>query len=148
LPRAQILQALFFAVLFGFALHRFGGARHACVRHDREDRHVPSSIVGFIMKVAPIGAFGAMAFTIGQYGVSTLLSLARLMGTFVRHMPCFRVRRARRDCGVHGFSIWKFVKYIKEELLIVLGTSSSRVACRGCSPRWKTPARQVVRRPR
>jgi len=90
--------------------------------------HVLFSIVGFIMKVAPIGAFGAMAFTIGQYGVSTLLSLAWLMGTFYATCLVFVFGVLGAIAAWHGFSIWKFVKYIKEELLIVLGTSSSEAA--------------------
>ena len=82
-------------------------------------------IVGIVMKVAPLGAFGAMAFTIGKYGVSTLVSLGSLMARLLRHLPDLRPRRARRRRWLCGFSIFKFIRYIKEELLIVLGTSSS-----------------------
>jgi aerobic C4-dicarboxylate transport protein len=77
------------------------------------------------MKVAPIGAFGAMAFTIGKYGVGSLVSLGMLMATFYGTCLIFVFGVLGVIARVHGFSIWKFVKYIKEELLIVLGTSSS-----------------------
>jgi len=87
--------------------------------------HVLFDIVGIIMKVAPIGAFGAMAFTIGKYGVSSLVSLGQLMATFYLTCLIFVFVVLGTIAKLHGFSIWKFVKYIKEELLIVLGTSSS-----------------------
>jgi aerobic C4-dicarboxylate transport protein len=77
------------------------------------------------MRVAPIGAFGAMAFTIGKYGVGTLLSLAKLMGTFYATCLLFIFVVLGIIAKLHGFSVWKFIKYIKEELFIVLGTSSS-----------------------
>ncbi len=87
--------------------------------------HVLFAIVDFIMKVAPIGAFGAMAFTIGKYGVGSLLSLGQLMATFYLTCLVFIFVVPGGIARFHGFSIWKFIKYIKEELLIVLGTSSS-----------------------
>ena len=87
--------------------------------------HVLFSIVGVIMKLAPIGAFGAMAFTIGKYGVGSLLSLGKLMGTFYATCLFFIFVVLGLIARFHGISVWKFIKYIKEELLIVLGTSSS-----------------------
>ena len=87
--------------------------------------HVLFDIVGIIMKVAPIGAFGAMAFTIGKYGIGSLFSLGKLMGTFYLTCLIFVFVVLGIISKLHGFSVWKFVKYIKEELLIVLGTSSS-----------------------
>ena len=87
--------------------------------------HVLFTIVGYIMKVAPIGAFGAMAFTIGKYGVGSLFSLGKLMGTFYATCLIFILVVLGIIARVHGFSILKFIRYIKEELLIVLGTSSS-----------------------
>src|SRR6185369_7600091 len=87
--------------------------------------HVLFAIVGVIMKVAPIGAFGAMAFTIGKYGVVSLLSLGKLMGTFYLTCLVFILVVLGTIAYAHGFSILKFIRYIKEELLIVLGTSSS-----------------------
>ena len=80
--KGEILQVLLFSVLFGFALHRFGGRGTLVFDGIEKTSHVLFAIVGFIMRVAPIGAFGAMAFTIGKYGVGSLLSLGKLMGTF------------------------------------------------------------------
>ncbi len=77
------------------------------------------------MRVAPIGAFGAMAFTIGRFGIGSLLSLGKLMGTFYLTCLLFVSSCSARSRWYHGFSIFKFIRYIKEELLIVLGTSSS-----------------------
>jgi len=123
--QGEILQVLLFSVLFGFALHHFG--EKGKVVYDFIDRiaHVLFIIVGYIMKVAPIGAFGAMAFTIGKYGVATLLSLGKLMACFYVTCLIFIFVILGAIAKFHGFSIWKFIKYIKEELLIVLGTSSS-----------------------
>jgi len=80
------------------------------------------------MKVAPIGAFGAMAFTIGKYGVDSLFSLGKLMGAFYVTCLVFVFGVLGIISRLHGFSVWRFVRYIKEELLIVLGTSSSESA--------------------
>ncbi len=123
--KGEILQVLLFSVLFGFALHRFGGRGTLVFDGIEKTSHVLFAIVGFIMRVAPIGAFGAMAFTIGKYGVGSLLSLGKLMGTFYATCLVFIFVVLGLIAKAHGFSIWKFVKYIKEELLIVLGTSSS-----------------------
>jgi aerobic C4-dicarboxylate transport protein len=123
--KGEILQVLLFAVLFGFALHRFGGRGTLVFDVIEKTSHVLFGIVGIIMKVAPIGAFGAMAFTIGKYGIDSLLSLGKLMGTFYATCLIFIFIVLGLIARLHGFSIWKFIKYIKEELLIVLGTSSS-----------------------
>ena len=123
--KGEILQVLLFSVMFGFALHRFGGRGTLVFDFIEKISHVLFSIVGIIMKVAPIGAFGAMAFTIGKYGVASLLPLAKLMGTFYATCLIFVFVVLGTIAKIHGFSIWKFVKYIKEELFIVLGTSSS-----------------------
>ena len=123
--KGEILQVLFFAVLFGFALHRFGGRGTLVFDFIEKTSHVLFDIVAIIMKVAPIGAFGAMAFTIGKFGIHTLFSLAWLMGSFYATCLIFIFGVLGLIARAHGFSIWKFVKYIKEELLIVLGTSSS-----------------------
>ena len=82
-------------------------------------------IVGMIMRVAPLGAFGAMAFTIGKYGLDSLIPLAELMGTFYLTCLLFIFVVLGLICRWHGFSILHYIMYIKEELLIVLGTSSS-----------------------
>ena len=123
--KGEILQVLLFAGLFGFALHRFGGRGTLVFDLIEKTSHVLFAIVGFIMKVAPIGAFGAMAFTIGKYGVGSLFSLGKLMGTFYATCLFFVFVVLGLIARFHGFSIFKFVRYIKEELLIVLGTSSS-----------------------
>ena len=123
--KGEILQVLLFAVMFGFALHRFGGRGTLVFDLIEKTSHVLFAIVGFIMKLAPIGAFGAMAFTIGKYGVGSLLSLGKLMATFYLTCLIFIFIVLGGIARFHGFSIWKFIKYIKEELLIVLGTSSS-----------------------
>ena len=123
--KGEILQVLLFSILFGFALHKFGGRGTMVFDFIEKTSHVLFDIVGIIMKVAPIGAFGAMAFTIGKYGVGSLISLGMLMATFYGTCLIFVFGVLGVIARVHGFSIWKFVKYIKEELLIVLGTSSS-----------------------
>ncbi len=123
--KGEILQVLLFAVLFGFALHKFGGRGTLVFDFIEKTSHVLFDIVGIIMKVAPIGAFGAMAFTIGKYGVGSLASLGKLMGSFYLTCLIFIFVVLGLIARFHGFSIWKFIKYIKEELLIVLGTSSS-----------------------
>jgi aerobic C4-dicarboxylate transport protein len=123
--KGEILQVLLFSVLFGFALHKFGGRGTLVFDIIEKTSHVLFSIVGIIMRVAPIGAFGAMAFTIGKYGIDSLVQLGKLMGTFYATCLFFIFVVLGLIARFHGFSIWKFIKYIKEELLIVLGTSSS-----------------------
>src|SRR5258706_7500482 len=123
--KGEILQVLLFSVMFGFALHKFGGRGTLVFDFIEKLSHVLFSIVGIIMKLAPIGAFGAMAFTIGKYGVASLLSLGKLMGTFYLTCLVFIFLVLGTIAKLHGFSIWKFIKYINEELFIVLGTSSS-----------------------
>ncbi len=123
--KGEILQVLLFSVMFGFALHKFGGRGTLVFDLIEKGSHVLFSIVGIIMKVAPIGAFGAMAFTIGKYGVGSLVALGALMATFYTTCLFFIFVILGLIARFHGFSIWKFIKYIKEELLIVLGTSSS-----------------------
>jgi aerobic C4-dicarboxylate transport protein len=123
--KGDILQVLLFSVLFGFALHKFGGRGTLVFDFIEKSSHVLFDIVGFIMKVAPIGAFGAMSFTIGKYGVDSLFSLGKLMGTFYVTCLLFIFVVLGTIARLHGFSVFKFIRYIKEELLIVLGTSSS-----------------------
>jgi aerobic C4-dicarboxylate transport protein len=123
--KGEILQVLMLAILFGFALHHMGAKGKLVFDLIDKISHVFFGIVGMIMKLAPIGAFGAMAFTIGKYGLGSLLSLGKLMGTFYLTCLVFIFVVLGAISLLHGFSIWKFIKYIKEELLIVLGTSSS-----------------------
>jgi aerobic C4-dicarboxylate transport protein len=123
--KGEILQVLLFAVLFGFALQRLkprGGTVFAFVEGLSE---VLFGIVGIVMRLAPLGAFGAMAFTIGQYGFVSLLSLGKLMGSFYLTCLLFIFVALGLVARLHGFSLFKFLAYIREELFIVLGTSSS-----------------------
>ncbi|MFJ4434196.1 dicarboxylate/amino acid:cation symporter [Pseudomonas sp. NPDC089395] len=124
----DILQVLMFSVLFGFALHRLGSYGKPVL--DLIDRfaHVMFNIINMIMKLAPVGAFGAMAFTIGQYGVGSLVQLGYLMACFYITCLAFILIVLGGICRAHGFSVLKLIRYIREELLIVLGTSSSESA--------------------
>jgi len=126
--KGDILQVLLFAILFGFALHALGKKGRVVFDFVHELSHILFTIVGYIMKLAPIGAFGAMAFTVGKYGVGTLASLGKLMACFYATCIVFVFVVIGTIAKLHGFSIWRFLKYIKEELLVVLGTSSSEAA--------------------
>jgi aerobic C4-dicarboxylate transport protein len=121
----EILQVLFFAILFAIALSMLGERGRPVLALIDIISHAFFGIVGIIMKAAPIGAFGAMAFTIGKYGVGTLLLLAQLMISFYVTCVIFVVFVLGGIAWLTGFNIFKFIRYIKEELLIVLGTSSS-----------------------
>src|SRR5262249_21641224 len=121
----EILQVLFFAILFAFGLHLMGERGKPVIGLINAVSHGLFNVVGIIMRVAPLGAFGAMAFTIGKYGIGTLLSLGKLMAAFYLTCLLFVFFVLGGIAWLVGFSIWRFIKYIKEELLIVLGTSSS-----------------------
>jgi len=123
--KGDILQVLFFALMFGFALSMLGQRGKPVFKLIDEVTHVLFVIVNIIMKVAPIGAFGAMAFTIGKFGLGSLTKLGMLMGSFYLTCLLFIFIVLGTIAKLCGFSIMKFIKYIKEELLIVLGTSSS-----------------------
>jgi aerobic C4-dicarboxylate transport protein len=123
--QGEILQVLFFAVLFAFALQALGERGKVLLGVIDQASYALFGVVGIIMKVAPIGAFGAMAFTIGTYGLGTLFSLAKLMAAVYATCLIFIIFVLGFFAWLAGFSIFKFIRYIKEELLIVLGTSSS-----------------------
>jgi aerobic C4-dicarboxylate transport protein len=123
--QGEILQVLFFAVLFAFGLQMIGERGKIVLGLIDQASHALFAVVGIIMKAAPIGAFGAMAFTIGKYGVVTLVALAHLMAAFYLTCVIFIVLVLGGVAWLTGFNIFKFIRYIKEELLIVLGTSSS-----------------------
>ena len=123
--KGDILQVLFFSILFGFALSMLGQRGKVAFAVIDEVAHVLFGVVGVIMKVAPIGAFGAMAFTIGKFGLHSLSKLGMLMASFYLTCLLFIFIVLGSIARLCGFSILKFLKYIKEELLIVLGTSSS-----------------------
>ncbi len=126
--KGDILQVLLFAILFGFALSILGERGRPVTKLIDDLSHVIFGVVGLIMKVAPIGAFGAMAFTIGKFGLGSLLPLAKLMGSFYLTCGLFIIVVLGLIARFTGFSIFRFISYIKEELLIVLGTSSSESA--------------------
>ena len=128
LSEGNILQTLFVAILFGIGLAMIGD-RGARVTHALEDLSLAVfKVVAILMKAAPVGAFGAMAFTIGKYGVGTLLNLAALVGTFYLTSLLFVVVVLGLVARACGFSIFKLIAYLKTELLLVLGTSSSESA--------------------
>ncbi|MCL7419837.1 MAG: dicarboxylate/amino acid:cation symporter [Methylobacter sp.] len=123
--KGNILQVLLFALLFGFSLAALGKLGEDVTVFIDKISQVLFGIVATIMKLAPIGAFGAMAFTIGKYGIASLAPLAKLMGSFYLTCLLFVFIVLGLIARLTGFSILKFIRYIKEELLIVLGTSSS-----------------------
>jgi len=127
LTEGSILQALFVAVLFGIALMGAGEAGARITRALESLAEVVFRLVGILMRAAPIGAFGAMAFTIGKYGVSALIDLAALVATFYITSIVFVVVLGL-VARYNGFSIFRLIAYLKEELLLVLGTSSSEAA--------------------
>jgi aerobic C4-dicarboxylate transport protein len=124
LDPTKILQVLLLAILTGLALAAFGQGKTLVAGCDKI-AHLLFGVIGLIMQAAPVGAFGAMAFTVGKYGLKTLLPLAKLMGCVYLTSVSFVFVVLGLIAFTHGFSIWKFLRYIKEELLIVLGTSSS-----------------------
>lgn len=126
--KGDILQVLLIAILFGFALSMMGERGRPVTKMIEDFSHVIFGVVNIVMKAAPVGAFGAMAFTIGKYGLDALLPLAKLMGSFYLTCFLFVVVVLGLIARFTGFSIFRFIAYIKEELLIVLGTSSSESA--------------------
>jgi len=123
--RGDILQILFFAILFGFALSFLGDEGQPVITLFEKISKVFFNIMRMVMRLAPIGAFGGMAYTIGAYGISTLKPLAALMGSVYITMALFIFVVLNIICQLYKFSLWKYLKFIKEEILIVWGTSSS-----------------------
>ena len=123
--RGEILQILLLAVLFGFALQKLGPRGEPIAKLIDQFSQILFVIIGLIMKLAPIGAFGAMAFTIGRYGVSSLLPLAKLMASFYCTCLLFVFVALGLVARLHDISLWRYLRYIREEMLIVIGTSSS-----------------------
>ncbi|MGA0585468.1 MAG: cation:dicarboxylate symporter family transporter, partial [Castellaniella sp.] len=121
----DILQVLFIAVLSGIALAIIGERARPVLDLLNALASPVFKIVEILMKAAPIGAFGAMAFTIGKYGIGSVLNLAMLVGTFYATAVLFVLVVLGAVARYNGFSILKLVRYIREELLLVLGTSSS-----------------------
>jgi aerobic C4-dicarboxylate transport protein len=124
----DLLQVLLIAVLFGYAMTRMGQAGESVHRFIEGCSHIFLAMMNAIMKLAPFGAGGAMAFTIGRYGLSALRPLAALMGSFYLTCLMFILLVLGSIAAFTGFSILRFLAYIKDELLTVLGTSSSETA--------------------
>ncbi|PVE20273.1 C4-dicarboxylate transporter DctA, partial [Microvirga sp. KLBC 81] len=124
----DILQVLFFSVFFGIALAMVGETGKPVLSFLQALTAPVFKLVSILMKAAPIGAFGAMAFTIGKYGLGSMINLAMLVGTFYITAFFFVFGVLGAVCRYNGFSIFSLIRYIKEELLLVLGTSSSEAA--------------------
>ncbi|MBX4866710.1 dicarboxylate/amino acid:cation symporter [Rhizobium bangladeshense] len=127
----DILQVLFFSVLFGIALAMVGEKGEPVINILNALTAPIFKLVAILMKAAPIGAFGAMAFTIGKYGIGSIANLAMLIGTFYITSLLFVLVVLGAVARYNGFSILALLRYIKEELLLVLGTSSSEAALPG-----------------
>jgi len=126
--KGEILQVLLLAILFGVALQNLGSHRNEVYTFIERTSEILFSMVKMITRLAPLGAFGAMAFTVGAYGVKSLLNLAHFMATFYLTCVLFIFVVLGVIARLHGLNIFKFLRYIKEEILIVLGTSSSEAA--------------------
>ncbi|MFL6815055.1 MAG: C4-dicarboxylate transporter DctA [Bradyrhizobium sp.] len=128
LARGDILQVLLFAILFGFALMALGERGHRLRDIIDDTAHGVFGVIAIVMKAAPIGAFGAMAYTIGKYGPAALGNLVGLIAVFYATAALFVFVVLGLIARFVGFSIFRFIAYIRDELLIVLGTSSSESA--------------------
>jgi aerobic C4-dicarboxylate transport protein len=128
LARGDILQVLLFAILFGFALMALGERGHRLRDIIDDTSHAVFGVIAIIMKAAPFGAFGAMAYTIGKFGPAALGNLIGLIALFYATAALFVIVVLGGIARLVGFNIFKFLAYIKDELLIVLGTSSSESA--------------------
>ena len=126
--RGDILQVLLFAILFGFALMALGERGHRLRDIIDDASHAVFGVIAIVMKAAPFGAFGAMAYTIGKFGPAALGNLVGLIVLFYATAALFVVVVLGLIARLVGFNIFKFIAYIKDELLIVLGTSSSESA--------------------
>ena len=121
----EVLPVLLLAVLCGFGLTRIGSSARPVLDGIDGFSHMLFAAFGIIMRLAPIGAFGAMAFTVGRYGIKSIGSLGLLIGTFYAACVFFVVVILGALARLHGFKLWQLLRYIREELLVVLGTSSS-----------------------
>ncbi|NGM52685.1 dicarboxylate/amino acid:cation symporter, partial [Caulobacter sp. 602-2] len=124
----EILQVLFFSVTFGIALALVGDRGQPVIDLLEATAHAFFKLVAILMKAAPVGAFGAFAFTIGKYGIGSVINLAALVGTFYATSAIFVLVVLGAVARFNGFSILKLLRYLKSELLLVLGTSSSESA--------------------
>ncbi len=124
----NILQTLFVAILFGIAMAVVGDAAAPVHRALDSLSQIMFRLVAILMRAAPVGAFGAFAFTIGAYGIGAIANLAALIATFYLTSLVFVLGVLGAVCWANGFSIFRLIGYLKEELLLVLGTSSSEAA--------------------
>jgi aerobic C4-dicarboxylate transport protein len=124
----NILQVLFVAILFGISMILIGDKAKPVLAVFESASHAIFRVVDILMKAAPIGAFGAFAFTIGKYGISAVANLAALVGTFYLTSAIFIIVVLGTVCMFNGFSIFKLISYLRTEILLVLGTSSSESA--------------------
>jgi aerobic C4-dicarboxylate transport protein len=121
----NILQILFFAILFGYGLNKMGGDGEAVLRGMDKLSKVFFNIMKLVMRLAPVGAFGGMAFSVGTYGLHALLPMAKLMGSVYLTCILFIFVVLNGICRFYKFSLWSYLKFIRQEILIVFGTSSS-----------------------
>jgi aerobic C4-dicarboxylate transport protein len=123
--KGEILQILFFAILFGYGLSKMGEKGHSLIGAFDKISKVLFNIMKVVMRVAPIGAFGGMAFSVAKFGLNTLKPMALLMGSV--YLTCFLFIFVVLNliCRYYKFSLWQYLKYIRQEILVVLGTSSS-----------------------
>lgn len=128
LASGDLLPILFFAILFGLAAARLGEKAKPVISLFEQLTNIFFGIVNMVMKISPIAAFGAMAYTIGNFGLGSLVSLGKLMGSVYLTMFLFIIVVLGLIARFYGFNIFKFIAYIKEEILLVLGTSSSESA--------------------
>src|SRR5262249_36909209 len=126
--KGEILQVLLFSVVFGLALLKIGEPVRPLVSLVQQLSNALFAVVAIIMRLAPIGAFGAMAFTVGRFGVGTLVSPGKLMGSMYVTCAFFVFVVLGAIARMAGFSLWRLVVFIREEILVVLGTSSSESA--------------------
>jgi aerobic C4-dicarboxylate transport protein len=123
--KGDILQILFFSILFAVALKQLGSSGKSMIDGLNKINQVVFNILRFVMKLSPVGAFGGMAYTIGKFGFGTLFVLGKLMICFYLTGFLFIFLVLNGVCRYFGFSLWKLLMYIREEILIVLGASSS-----------------------
>lgn len=123
--KGDILQILFFAILFGYGLNKMGAEGASVLQGMDKVSKVFFNIMKIVMRLAPVGAFGGMAYSVGTYGLHTLLPMAKLMGSV--YLTCFLFIFVVLNgiCRYYKFSLWSYLKFIRQEILIVLGTSSS-----------------------
>ena len=124
----NILQILLFAILFGYGLNKLGGEGTSVLNAFDKISKVLFKIMKVIMRLAPIGAFGGMAFSIGTHGLQSVVGMAKLMGSVYLTCILFIFVILNGICRYYNFSLWQYLKFIRQEILIVLGTSSSESA--------------------